>query len=69
MLVIKAGIHKMLVRMANMEDTNTVIRLLLQDLGLHCLSVPFWQATSVQNFGTFTIYILCTISLAIVLYG
>ena len=24
------------------------------DLGLHCLSRPFWQATSVQNYRTFT---------------
>ena len=36
----------------------TLIRLLLQkqsDLGLHCLSMPFWQATGVQNFRKFTI--------------
>ena len=35
-----------------------LIRLLLQsqsDLGLHCLSRPFCQATSVQNFRTFTV--------------
>ena len=25
---------------------------------LHCLSWPFWQATSVQNFRTFTLYCL-----------
>ena len=45
----------MLVRVANREDP---VRLLLQkqsDLGLHCLSRPFWQATSVQNFRTLTI--------------
>ena len=42
MLVIRAGIHKMLVRIANRK---TLIRLLSQkqsDLGLHCLSMPFW---------------------------
>ena len=42
MLVIRAGIEKMLVRIANRE---TLIRLLLQkqsDLGLHCLPRPFF---------------------------
>ena len=37
----------------------TLIRLLLQkqsDLGLHCLSRLFWQATSVLNFRTYTIH-------------
>ena len=45
--------RKMLVRIANRED---LIRLLLQkqsDLGLSCLSMPFWQATSVHNFRAF----------------
>ena len=32
MLVFRAGIHKMLVRIANREDPD------LSDLGLHCLS-------------------------------
>ena len=36
----------MLVRTANMEGP---------DLGLCCLSRPFWKATSVQNFRTFTL--------------
>ena len=39
----------------------TLIRLLLQkqsDLYLHCSSRPFWQATSVQNFRTFTVYLI-----------
>ena len=36
--------HKMLVLIANREDP---------DLGLRCLSRPFWLATSVQNFRTF----------------
>ena len=45
MLVIRSGIHKMLVRIAKREDT---------DLGL-CLSMSLWQATNVQNFKMFTI--------------
>ena len=45
-LVIKAGIYKMLVRMVNMED---------QDLGLHCLSRQLWQTTSVIYFRTFIV--------------
>ena len=51
--VIRAGIHKMLVRIANREDCG-VIRLLLQkqsDQGL-CLFRPFWQVTNVKNFRT-----------------
>ena len=35
------------------QTGKTLIRLLLQkqsDLGLSCLSRPFWQATRVQNF-------------------
>ena len=35
-----------------------MIRLLCQkqsDLGLYCLSRPFWQVTNVQNFRTFTV--------------
>ena len=57
MLVMRAGIHKMLVRIANRE---TLIRLLLQrqfDLGLHCLPMPFWQATSALTFKPFTIHL------------
>ena len=40
------------------QTGKTLIRLLLQkqfDWGLHCLSRSFWQATCVQNFGTFTV--------------
>ena len=44
MLVIRARIHKMLVRIAHREDTER------SDLGLHCLSRPFWWATNVRNF-------------------
>ena len=53
MLVFSAVIHKMLVRIANREDSDETASL---DLALHWLSGPFWQATSVQNFGTFTVY-------------
>ena len=34
----------MLVRIANREDPDQ------SDPGLHCLSRPFWQVNSVQNF-------------------
>ena len=57
MLVIRVGIYKMLVRIANREDPDQT-RLLLQkqsNLGLPYLSRPFWQAASVQNFRIFTI--------------
>ena len=37
--------HNMFVRIANRKDP---------DLGLHCLSRPFWQATCVQNFTILT---------------
>ena len=51
MLVIRDGIHKMLVRIADREDSDQQ-----SDLGLHCLSRPFkWQATSAGNFRTFTV--------------
>ena len=51
MLDIRDGSLKMLAG-------KTLIRLFLQkqsDLGLHCLSVHFWQETSVRNFSKFTI--------------
>ena len=40
----------------------TLIRLLplkQSDLGLHCLSMPFWQAASVRNFRIFTVTGMC----------
>ena len=46
MLVVRAWRPKLLVEIAHMEDP---------DQGLHCLSRPFWQASSVQNFRTFII--------------
>ena len=53
MLVFRAESQNMLVKIANREDS---IPLLQSDLGLHCLSTrPFWKATSVQNFKTFTV--------------
>ena len=41
MLVCMAGTHKMLVKITNR------LHLLL---GMHCLSMPFWQTTNVRNF-------------------
>ena len=52
MLVIRAGNHKMLVRIANKEGFDQTASSLL---GFCCLSGPIWQATSVQNFRTYTI--------------
>ena len=43
MLVFTAGIHKMLLRIANREDPYQTA----SDLGLPCLSRPFWQANRV----------------------
>ena len=41
----------MFVRIANRVDPDQTAKLLKQsDLGLHCLSRPFWPATSVRNF-------------------
>ena len=51
MLVVRAEFHKMLVRIAKSEDPDQTA------LGLPCLSRPFWQATSVQNFRIFTLVI------------
>ena len=54
-LVIRVEIHVMLVRI---QTGKTLIRLLLQkqsDLGLPCLSRPFWQATSVGNLRISTV--------------
>ena len=44
----------MLVRIAKREDPDQTA----SDLGLHCLSCPFWQATDVRNFRTFTTFLL-----------
>ena len=53
MLVFMAGIHK---SVSYYQTGKALIRLFLQkqsDLGLHCLSRPFWQATSVKIFRKF----------------
>ena len=42
----------MLVRIVIMGDSDQTSS---SSLGPHCLSRPFYQATSVQNFKTFTI--------------
>ena len=50
MLVFRAGIHKMLAIIANRQFPDKSF-----DLGLHCFSKPFWHATSIPNFRTFTV--------------
>ena len=47
--IFRARIHKMYVRIPNREDPEQT------DLNAPCLSTPLWQATSVQNFKTFTV--------------
>ena len=47
-----AGIIKMLVRQANREYYDQIDSPEKSNLGLLCLSRPFWQATIVQNFRT-----------------
>ena len=61
MLAVWAGIHNMLVRIANREDPDrTVFFSEASDMGLHCLTRPFWRATSVGNFTTSTVInLLC----------
>ena len=55
-VVIRTVIHKMLVRIANMEDPVRLLFYKQSDLGLQCLSRIFWQITSVRNFRTFTYF-------------
>ena len=45
MLIIRAGINKILVRIENREDPNKTA----SGLGLQSLSKPFWQVMSVGN--------------------
>ena len=52
MVVIRAGIKKMLVRIANREEPDLTVS---SDLGLPCLPRPFYKATSVGNFRTYTV--------------
>ena len=49
MLVFRAGIYKILVRIANREDPDQTAS---SDLGL---SRPFWQTANVRSFRTFTV--------------
>ena len=46
MWVTRAGINRMLVRIANRVDPDHTALQEQSDLGLHCLFRPFWQATS-----------------------
>ena len=55
MLALKAGIHKMLFNIANTGKTLITASQKQPDLGLLCLPMPFWQATGVRNFSTFTV--------------
>ena len=55
MLIIKAGIHQMLVRRANMEDAHQTdsSEAVWSESALFIQA--FWQATSVQNFIPFNL--------------
>ena len=86
MLVIMFGSHKMLVCIANREDPDhtasekTLIRLLFQkqsDLGLHCLSEPFFSRQLVFKILEHLLYIerkdfrssliwVCTVCLSLI---
>ena len=59
MMALEAGIHKLLVRIANRANPyQTATNLQKQfDLVLPSMSRPFWQAASVKIFRTFTINI------------
>ena len=51
----------MLVRIVNREDTDQTASpdlVLLSDLGLHCLSRPFYKTIIVRNFRTSTYHTL-----------
>ena len=68
MLVIRLEFTK---SMTEYKTVKTLIRQLLQkqsDQGLHCLSGPFWWATNIQNFKTFTVSI-CTVCLEVSEYS
>ena len=49
-VVIRAGINKLFVRIANRECLDQTAS---SDLALPCLSMPFWQATTVQSNSVF----------------
>ena len=48
----RASIYKILVGKANSSDPDQTAseEAVASDLGLHCLSRPFWQTISIQNF-------------------
>ena len=52
MMVTRAVIYKLLVRIANREDPDQTAS---SGLGLPCLSRPFEQITIVRNLRTFTV--------------
>ena len=43
------------VLIANREDPDQTVLQKQSDLGPHCFSMPFWQATSVRNFRAFPV--------------
>ena len=55
MLVSRAGIHKMVVRIANWEDPDQTASSEAVCSGSALFVQVFWQATSVRNFRAFTI--------------
>ena len=55
MLVIRAAIHKMLVRIVNSHSPDQTAS---EDLGLHCLSRPFSQGACDQNFRAPTVVLV-----------
>ena len=65
------GVHSTEVHLETSDHINPTVNVLkfltiLQkqsDLGLHCLSRPFGQTTSVQNFRTFTANIHVTMKI------
>ena len=61
MLIFRVRIVKLLARIANREDPDKLLLPKQSDLGLHCISRPFWQATGIQNFRTCTV--LSTVNL------
>ena len=49
----------MAAKIANREDLDQTVSSEAQsDLGLPCLSIPFWSATSVRNVRTFTVLLI-----------
>ena len=52
-MVNRAGIHKMIVRVAIREYPDSNDSSEQSDLGLRCLSILFWQTTIVRNLRIF----------------